>query len=221
MKKKRKTKIEKLSRGLKKQSFTHKLFSVIALQINKTAEELHNYTDFLCEISAGTLRQGLYGTYPFNKGMYLSSKNKPNKNKPEEQIIRKALKRLESSDYIKITEYKSNKKIQLTKKGILEFIRYNINNKKEKTKWDGKWRIVIFDVLENQRRIRDLLRNRLRWLGFKELQKSVWIFPYDVRKEIKKILEVCNINIIGDVRFLTVEKIDDDKDLRKEFGLIN
>lgn len=73
--------------------------------------------------------------------------------------------------------------------------------------------------MENQRQIRNLLRRRLKWIGFKELQKSAWIFPYDVEKETKEILKVCNIDIVGDVRFLTVEKMNNDEDLKKEFGL--
>lgn len=41
--------------------------------------------------------------------------------------------------------------------------------------WDGKWRVVVWDIPEKRRAARDLLRYKLKWLGFKQLQKSVWI----------------------------------------------
>lgn len=41
--------------------------------------------------------------------------------------------------------------------------------------WDGKWRIVIFDIPEERRIIRNLFRRNLKKWGFKQLQKSVWI----------------------------------------------
>src|SRR3989344_4076427 len=45
-------------------------------------------------------------------------------------------------------------------------------------KWDGKWRIIIFDIPQELHRERNILRRRLRSMGFYMLQKSVFIFPY-------------------------------------------
>ncbi|MBU1032186.1 hypothetical protein KKE03_04695 [Patescibacteria group bacterium] len=44
----------------------------------------------------------------------------------------------------------------------------------EDTKWDGKWRLVIWDIPEKRRLARDLLRFKLKQLGFVQWQKSVW-----------------------------------------------
>jgi DNA-binding transcriptional regulator PaaX len=55
-------------------------------------------------------------------------------------------------------------------------------------------------------------------LGFKELQKSAWIFPYDIKKDIEELMEIAKYNTQGDIRFLTVEKIEEDDDLKKWFG---
>lgn len=210
-------KTKRLPRGLKKNSFNYKIFSALVSLIKKTGQEVKSYLDFYCWFDPTALKQHFYGIY-YSK----IEDSAPTGREMRESAIREAIKRLELSDYIKITkdkQNKQNKKISLTKKGALEFIRYNINTQKEQAKWDSKWRMVIFDILENKRQIRDLLRNRLKWLGFKELQKSVWIFPYDVKKEIEQILEVCHIDIIGDIRFLVVEKMNDDEDLKKDFGL--
>ncbi len=41
--------------------------------------------------------------------------------------------------------------------------------------WDGKYRIVIFDIPEQKRVIRNLFRRRLKEWGFRRWQQSVWI----------------------------------------------
>ena len=41
-------------------------------------------------------------------------------------------------------------------------------------KWDGKWRLVIWDIPEKRRPARDLLRQKLKQLGFTRWQKSIW-----------------------------------------------
>lgn len=216
--KKKNSKIPRLSKGLIKNSFNHKVFFTLASLIKKTGREVKSYLDFCCWFNPAILRKHFYEIY------YSEIKDiAPTSEEMIESAIKKAIKKLELSDHIKVISGRQNKqrkKIFLTQKGVLEFIRYRVDQQKQqKQQWDRKWRIVVFDVLENRRSIRDLLRNRLKWLGFKELQKSVWIFPYDVQKEVEQILEVCHIDMIGDIRFLTAEKMNDDRDLREDFGL--
>jgi phenylacetic acid degradation operon negative regulatory protein len=43
--------------------------------------------------------------------------------------------------------------------------------------WDGRWRIVLFDVRESKRSVRIGLQRGLRRLSFGYLQDSVWISP--------------------------------------------
>lgn len=43
--------------------------------------------------------------------------------------------------------------------------------------WDGRWRIVVFSLPENQRDVRYLLRCRLRNLGFAPLFDGTWVSP--------------------------------------------
>lgn len=59
--------------------------------------------------------------------------------------------------------------------------------------WDGKWRIVIFDISENERIIRDALRFKLISLGFGKLQESVYITPLDVLGDLKEFLKIKNL----------------------------
>lgn len=78
---------------------------------------------------------------------------------------------------------------------------------------------ICWDVPEISRKDRDYLRNRLRWLGFKELQKSLWVFPFNIENEVKELIKFYKKDLAGDVRFLTIEKIENDSDLRKYFKL--
>src|SRR3989344_4774734 len=50
--------------------------------------------------------------------------------------------------------------------------------------WDGLWRIVMFDIPEKKRAFRDILRSHLKTIGFIELQRSVFIFPYPCEDEM-------------------------------------
>lgn len=44
-------------------------------------------------------------------------------------------------------------------------------------RWDGRWRLILFDVPESENRERVHLRRTLRRLGFGYLQHSVWLSP--------------------------------------------
>lgn len=59
-----------------------------------------------------------------------------------------------------------------------------IKMKEEEKQWDGKWRLIIWDIPEKKRTARDLLRWKLKKLGFIQFQKSVW----GTKKNCTKIL---------------------------------
>ena len=89
--------------------------------------------------------------------------------------------------------------------------------KPKKRKWDGRWRMIIFDVPEKKRRYRDYLRQMLKTLGFKELQKSTWVTPFPIPDFLKELLWEERMKHF--TRFITIKEIDYDQDLRKTFGL--
>jgi phenylacetic acid degradation operon negative regulatory protein len=59
----------------------------------------------------------------------------------------------------------------------------------KKFKWDKYWRMVIFDIPEQNRSTRDFLRYHLRRLGFVPWQRSVWITIFPIEKEVSALLE--------------------------------
>lgn len=110
-------------------------------------------------------------------------------------------------------------KLELTKKGkrqakILSFLGSSIKFKKPK-RWDGKWRIVIFDIPEKDRAFRDILREHLRALKFIKLQHSVFVSPYPYEKPIIKLVSL--YLAISYVRVITATKIDNENKIKKHF----
>ncbi len=63
--------------------------------------------------------------------------------------------------------------------------------KLEDEKWDGKWRLVTWDIPEKRRKARDLLRYQLKQLGFEKFQNSVWVSKKNctqlLRQYIRKV----------------------------------
>jgi DNA-binding transcriptional regulator PaaX len=85
-------------------------------------------------------------------------------------------------------------------------------------KWDKKWRVLIFDIKEEFRKVRDQIRKTLISIGFIHLQDSVWVYPYDCEDLI--ILLKADFEIGKDLLYIIADSIENDKDIKKHFGLI-
>jgi len=107
-------------------------------------------------------------------------------------------------------------KVFLTEKGKWRAIDYQLIRIK-KEKWDGKWRMVAFDIPEKYKRGRDALRRKLKKIGFCELQKSVFITPYECKKEIALLVKFFELEKF--VRFGILEYVDNEAQLKKFFKL--
>ncbi len=59
--------------------------------------------------------------------------------------------------------------------------------------WDGKWYLVIFDIPEQMRRKRDILREKLKSLGFGQLQASVWISALNYLGNVENVIKYYNL----------------------------
>jgi CRISPR/Cas system-associated endoribonuclease Cas2 len=133
--------------------------------------------------------------------------------------INNTIGRLLKSGHIKLVKKGKKKFFKLTKKGKKELDRFQLQDFKIKKpkKWDGKWRVVIFDIKEFMRKERNQLRATLKKIGFKMLQNSVWVCPYDCKDFI--FLLKTNYSLGLDVLYLEVEKIENDKWLKKDFRI--
>lgn len=95
---------------------------------------------------------------------------------------------LKKKGLIDIENLKGKKAILLTKKGSERVLKISLKTAGKKYRADGKWQMIIFDIPEKKRRQRDFLRNSLLVLGYKMLQKSIWVCPYNVEKETERLL---------------------------------
>ncbi|MDP3763166.1 MAG: hypothetical protein Q8Q92_00700 [bacterium] len=125
-------------------------------------------------------------------------------------------KKLVKDGLLKIDTENGKQSLSLTEKGESKLLYYQITEKK-KQKWDGKWRVVIFDVWESTRSKRNLLRNEIRDFGFIQLQRSVWIYPYECADFIE--LLKTDLSFGKNIRYMVVESLDHDEKLRKHFSL--
>jgi len=102
------------------------------------------------------------------------------------------------------------------KKRLLQFDLGKIAIKKPR-KWDGYWRLVLFDIPEKEKIGREALRSKLKQLGFYQLQKSCFIHPFDCKSEIDFISEIFEVSPY--VNFILAKEIEGATQLLKYFGL--
>ena len=109
--------------------------------------------------------------------------------------------------------------IVITERGKLTLLRYDIDRMeiKKTSSWDGKWRIVFFDIPEKHRQARDALREKLKEVGFREFQQSVFIQPYPCTKEINFLIEFFEIR--NWVKLAEVSEITNEAELLVRFKL--
>ncbi len=156
--------------------------------------------------------------HPYRQLKILKSAVKEWKNIGENQL-KEEIKKLYRSQLI---ERKNNPDgsytFRLTDKGKIKALTYHFQEMKiENKKWDRKWRIVIFDIPEKIRIGRDALREKLKDMGFYEIQKSAFIIPYECQNEIDFIIEFFDLRKY--VRFGVLDTIDNELHLKQIFKL--
>ena len=139
--------------------------------------------------------------------------------KPSYQI-RQALRRLEKKGLVKYQRTGRGWAAHLSPQGERVAGRLDaaerISIKKPK-RWDGRWRIVVFDIWERRRAKRDRLRHLLQKAGFYKIQNSVWVHPYDC-EELVAFLRA-DMHLGQGVLYIIADGIENDFQIRKHFNL--
>ena len=156
------------------------------------------------------------------RGLMKSKKyNKDGYRNVDEARLAKSLGGLNKNKIIIIKKEKDKFTVRLSEKGrkIVKEILFEGMKIETQKIWDKKWRVVIFDIPEKKRRrMRDAMRQKLRTIGFYQLQKSVWVHPYPCENEVQLLCEVFEINPF--VNIIKAEKIYNDDILLKHFKLL-
>ena len=132
-----------------------------------------------------------------------------------------ALYRLRDKKLITFSKTEGRRPIvRLTTSGKTEITKIILRQYKisETTVWDGKWRVVIFDIREKRRNIRQRLRTLLAGAGMLRLQDSVWIHPYPC-DEFVALVRANLRSGTGELLYFIAEGLESDRHLREHFNL--
>ncbi|MBI2607929.1 MAG: hypothetical protein HYW51_03845 [Candidatus Doudnabacteria bacterium] len=139
--------------------------------------------------------------------------------KTRKDNFKRSLEKLKKDGLVSMS-YEGNKIVmKLTKNGKEKILKYQVDDLKiEKPKrWDKLWRIVIFDVPVSLNSARLAFTSKLRELGFKYLQKSVWVCPYPCEDEVDFIAEYYRVRKY--TRLLICQEMDRKNELEKMFNI--
>jgi hypothetical protein len=144
----------------------------------------------------------------------LGEKLSPNfQNNPKARQVFQGLRRYKFVRRLKDNNYSLTPKGEARLRNIV-IDEIEIKNPK---KWDGKWRLVMYDLPVRFKKARDAFRWKLKDLGFFQFQKSAWIYPYPCEGELLFVADFYGVR--KHIEILEVSKILDDKKLKIRFGL--
>ena len=119
----------------------------------------------------------------------------------------------------RLVNFYENGVIEITEKGKKKVLQFDIEEMKINIppKWDGCWRIVIFDIPEKFKKARNALSKKIKDLGMFPLQKSVFVYPFECRDEINFISEFFRVGKF--TQYIVAKEIDSENFLKQHFGL--
>lgn len=112
----------------------------------------------------------------------------------------------DKGDFLEITP----KGKEIVKKYLVDQIEISLP-----AKWDKKWRLVIFDIPDDKRNARDILRDKLEAIGFYQLQESVYVFPFECLIEIDVLRKIYLVKPY--VQYIIADRIETEVNLLKIF----
>jgi len=132
--------------------------------------------------------------------------------------LKETLKRLHKQKIVEVLETKDGHIVKITKNGLTRALQYKLDEMNIKRKsWDKKWRIVIFDIEEEKKKLRDEFRKRLKQLEFYSLQESVYVHAFPCFDEIEFLRQIHEVPV--NVTYILAEKIESQENLEKFFGV--
>lgn len=138
----------------------------------------------------------------------------------DERRLRQKIKALYKAKLIKLHPINYDEYVlQVTEKGRRKLLKYNLQDLSipQPDKWDGKWRIVTYDIPKESSRARDELRYTLKKLGFLQLQKSVYLYPHSCKDVIEFIREFYDVG--ENVTLLTVGQLENEEAYKDFFDI--
>lgn len=134
------------------------------------------------------------------------------------KLLKRNLRRLQEQKVIEIKKEKGKEIIKLTQKGHTKYLKFKLEELSLKgKKWDGKWRLVLYDISKLKKTNQENFRRMLKQMNFWPLQESVYLTPYECREEIEYLREYFNLG--EEVLLLEVSKMENEIYYKQYFGL--
>lgn len=133
--------------------------------------------------------------------------------------LKRTLKRLEKEKLVQIKDDKDHQIVEITNRGRRRILKYALDELaigKPKF-WDGKWRLISYDIPGRYKGLRKVFREYLRNWGFYPLHESVFLHAYPCGKQVEFLREYLGLGEY--VRFFSVSRIENDKLFRDFFGV--
>ena len=132
--------------------------------------------------------------------------------------LRQMIKRMHDAKYIEVKEINGVAVVKVAEKGKRKLLSYEIETMKldEKT-WDGKWRLIIYDVQTGKRSNSEMFRKALNRLNLYKLQKSVYLTPFKCEEEIEFLRQYYEVG--KEVLILKAGTLEHESAYRKYFGI--
>lgn len=161
----------------------------------KVRFKMRKYGEIGKKILKGLFTIGM-ATFALSSPYFVSNLLKGIDQKKQNKKIAKTFQYLNRKGLIKYKRKGKQIYISLTLKGKKYAQELQIDELKiqRPKRWDKKWRIFMFDIPHKMRIVREALRGKLKELGFVQLQKSVWLYPFDCEREFKILQTFFNLS---------------------------
>lgn len=131
--------------------------------------------------------------------------------------IKNTINRLVKNGYLAETRRGKKQYYLLTVRGERRLEKGILRTYSFDKKWDGKWRVIIFDIKETNRKTRNLLRNELMAQSFIKLQNSVWVFPYECYEYVNLLKN--SFSLYKSTLYMVAETLENEDWLKQRFNL--
>lgn len=133
--------------------------------------------------------------------------------------LKRTIRRLEKQKLVETGEEDEIQVVKITNAGKIKILKFALDELKiEKPKiWDGRWRMVSYDIPKKQENVRKVFREYLRVWRFYPFHESLFVHAYPCEKQVEFLREYLGIG--EHVRILHVSKIENDKLFRNFFNV--
>lgn len=134
------------------------------------------------------------------------------------KLLKRNLRRLQQQKVVEIIKENDQQVIKLTQKGRSKYLKFKLEEISLKGgKWDGKWRLVIYDINKLKKNNQENFRRILRQMNFWPLQRSVYLTPCECQEEVEYLREYFDLG--EEVLLLEVCKLENENFYKEYFGL--